>query len=68
MTQILPGAVSRVLPDKHHGNSAALCTRPTPEVYSCGCYTFSDFPKVGFGIVIIVGFISVGFVELLIIK
>eukprot|EP00434_Breviolum_minutum_P003795 symbB.v1.2.003341.t1/scaffold172.1/size290804/7 len=32
-------------------------------VFSSGCYTFADFPRVGFGIVIIVGVISVLFVD-----
>ncbi|CAJ1372042.1 unnamed protein product [Effrenium voratum] len=36
-------------------------------VFSSGCYTFADFPKVGFGIVILVGVISVGFVDQLIV-
>lgn len=37
-------------------------------VFSSGCYTFADFPRVGFGIVIIVGIISVGFVDHLIVS
>ncbi|CAK9007476.1 unnamed protein product [Durusdinium trenchii] len=32
-------------------------------VFASGCYTFADFPRVGFGIVVLVGIISVGFVD-----
>ncbi|CAE7563799.1 SAC1 [Symbiodinium natans] len=35
-------------------------------VFSSGCYTFADFPKVGLGVVLIVGVISVGFVDQLV--
>lgn len=45
----------------HEGNP--YLPRDFPQVFSSGCYTFADFPRVGFGIVIIVGIISVAGME-----
>ena len=40
-------------------HSVSTCSAGNFKVFSSGCYTFADFPRVGFGIVIIVGIVSV---------
>eukprot|EP00435_Cladocopium_sp_Y103_P033477 s2461_g8.t1 len=56
------------LPVPLHEAMAVLMMGASCQVFSSGCYTFADFPRVGFGIVIIVGIISVGFVDQLIVS